>query len=465
MTQMVNELAIPWVPHGYQQRGVEVAVNDGCANIWLKPGRGKTAICLEVIRRVREWDKRPALVVCPLRPAYLVWPREAQKWEQFCGMNVSVLHGPEKGDRLRKGADIFVINFDGLKWLHKTLGTKWPFSILIIDESTALKNTDTQRFKIIKEIVNYIPRRLCLTGTPAPNSLIDVFGPQYAVDRGATFGRFLTQYKNKYFQQSGFNGYTWTLQQGAEEAIYDALAPCTIQIESDDDSGTPDVIFNQVKVTLGKEARELYKSIERALFAELEEGSISAVNAAVALMKCQQIANGSVYLDRESDTDPRKVQEVHDAKLDTAVEIVEELNGQGAIIAYHFKHDLLKLRKAFPKALVMADAKNEAQLQRIQDMWNSGDYDVLLLHPASAGHGLNLQEHGAALIWYSLTYSRELFDQLNARLARQGSKRESIVCHMIYTEKTVDEDILAALENKGAGQDALLAGVKARNSI
>lgn len=466
----INENSQIWTPHPYQERAVQFALEEGCVNLWIDPGLGKTSITLEMICRLRQWDKRPVLVVCPLRPAYLVWPRERDKWTQFNHLSVQVLHGPEKDQRLRTRADIYVINFAGLKWLVDKLGNRWPFSVLVLDESTAVKNTSTKRFEALSHIAKYVPRRLALTGTPAPNSLIDIFGPQFIIDRGATFGNLISKYRNKYFQPSGYMGYTWRLQEHADDLIYNAIAHCTLRLEARDYIAMPDLIENDVKIDLPPDARKQYTTLEHHLITQLESGTVTAVNGGVAIMKCQQVANGAIYLDRELDENdrpigPRQVENIHDEKIAATEEILAELSGKGAIIAYHFAHDLEKLKKAIPKALVLEDAKNEVQILRMQDAWNSGAYEALLMHPMSGSHGLNLQEHGSAVIWYSNTYSSELYDQLNARLVRQGAKNSQIVIHRLIATQTVDEDIVRVLRSKSGTQTALLDAIKTRNNL
>lgn len=448
-----------WKPHTYQAVAVDFMVQGGCGNLWLDPGLGKTSICLAAILEIRKYDPRPALVVCPLRPAHLVWPAEVEKWDQFNHLKMTVLHGSNKDKLLKEDADVYVVNFNGLQWLQRRLGKQWPFSMLIVDESTSIKDTGTQRYKVLRETVNSIPRRWCLTGTPASNSLLDIFGPQYIVDRGHAFSPLQTMFRSKYFTQ-GYSGYDWRLTPGAEEQIYDALSPSTLRLAAKDYIDMPELVENDVFIELPPEARAIYDGLEKSLVAEIEDGSVTALNGAIALMKCQQVANGGVYMDVEGET--RETRHLHDEKIDAVKELVAELDGKGALVVYHFKHDLERLKKAFPQAPVLGSGLKPDEMQYIVNGWNAGVYPVLLAHSQSIGHGLNMQAHGEAVIWASLTYSRELYDQLNARLVRQGSSKRMVVVHRIIAKDTVDEDIIKALARKDSTQQALLSGIQAR---
>lgn len=461
-----DKLSVDWVPHHYQQSAIEFLKETGCANLWLDPGLGKTSICLAAHIEFMHHDKRPLLVIAPLRPASTVWPREIKKWKQFEHLSYTVLHGAEKNERFKNihKRDVVIINYDGLKWLLTKLGNNNPFGCVILDESSMIKSGLTQRFKAVLKLTEKMSRIWLLTGTPASNSLMDVFSPQLVLDKGLTFGKWITKFRMAYFYNpSPFN---WVLQPKAEERIYDALSVSSLRLSSKDYLDMPELIVNQVVVELPEEAKRVYLDLENKCMSEFLEGEVTAVNSGVAVMKMQQVANGGIYLDTDPDKPDaaRVTKHIHNEKTEAAMEIVEDLGGKGAIIAYHFRHDLDRLKKAFPDAPVLGSGLSANELSRLVDGWNAGKYPVLLAHAQSAGHGLNLQEFGVAVIWYSLTYSRELFDQLNARIYRQGQRAKTVVVHMIVADDTVDLDVVQALERKGATQHELFTAILARQT-
>ncbi len=448
-----------WTPHEYQKKAVKFVIERGSSQLWLDPGLGKTSIMLQVIRALRmSRSIRRTLVVAPLRPAYGVWPEEVKKWDNFQDITVSVLHGPGKDKRFHDDAMIHVINFEGLSWLsnaYRKKGGEWPYDLLIVDEISFLKNPRTQRYKTLVGMLDNFKRRIGLTGSPAPNSLLDIFGPQYIIDRGATFGKYITHFRNAYFYPTGFGGYEWKLQPGAEEKIHFALSNKVLRMNAEDYLTMPELITNRVYVELPDAARKLYKEFEDQLFADLGSGEISAVNAAVAVGKCQQIANGAIYLDGLE----REVRHVHDEKIKALEEVIEELNGKPCLVGYHFQHDLFRLKQAYPNAPVIGSGVTGQELTDITNKWNNGETPVLLAHPQSAGHGLNLQGAGHAVIWFSNTWSFEVFDQFIRRLWRQG-QRNNIVIHQIVAKKTIDEAIIKALERKDSTQKSLMNAVQ-----
>jgi SNF2 family DNA or RNA helicase len=466
MSSLIDHIGVNWTPHHYQLRAIEFLKETGCGNLWLAPGLGKTSITLATLCEYLEFDKRPVLVVAPLRPANEVWPREIKKWSNFRHLRYTVLHGPDKDLRFSRmeGKDIVIINYDGLQWLIKKLNGKNPFSALVLDESPAIKNSATKRYECIEKLARQIPRRWLLTGTPASNSLMDLFAPQTIVDKGATFGKWFTHFRNTYFEQpSPFN---WQLKEGAEELIYSKMAPSTLRLAAEDYLDMPELIENDVFVTLPHEAKLAYDKLEKECIVSFLEGNVSAVNSAVSVMKLQQIANGAAYLDSEMPNDGdvvptfvRKTQHIHDAKTEAALELVEEIGGKGVLIAFHYKHDYDRLKKAFPNAPAIKSGLKPHELTRTVDEWNAGKHPVLLVHAQSAGHGLNLQEFGVSVIWYSNTYSRDLYDQLIARVYRQGQTSKFIIVHRIIALNTIDHAIVGALAQKGASQESLFRGV------
>lgn len=450
-----------WEPHEYQKAAVKFLVERGSAQLWLDPGLGKTAIVLSAYRALKNKGvASKMLVLAPLRPVYGVWPEEVKKWEQFENYSVGVLHGPDKDKVLKKDHDIFVINYEGLRWLSAKLnGKTWPFQILTVDEISYMKNTQTQRFKTLKPVLDKFDRRWGLTGSPAPNSLLDIFGPQLIIDQGATFGPYVTRFRQEFFYPSGYNGYEWKLQPDGERRIQQKLEGKVLRMAALDHLDLPELAYNNVRVELPDQARRTYDLFEKALTLEVDAGTITAANAAVAVMKGQQIANGGSYLDDDGSGIGRQVTHIHDAKTEAALELVEELQGQPCIIGYHFSHDLERLKKAFPNAPVIGSGVVGTKLDEIITKWNAGDVPVLLAHPMSAGHGLNLQGAGHAVIWYSLTWSLEVYEQFIRRLWRQGQKNH-IMVHHIIAKDTIDEAILKAVKQKDKTQQSLLNAVK-----
>ena len=450
-----------WEPHEYQKEAVKFLVEKGSAALWLDPGLGKTAVVLSAFRILKlKGLAKKMLVIAPLRPVHGVWPPEAKKWEQFADYSVGVLHGGTKAKVLKQQHDIYVINFEGLGWLSSQLnGKDWPFQILTVDEISYMKNTQTQRFKTIKPLLDKFDRRWGLTGSPAPNSLLDIFGPQLILDQGATFGPYISRFRTEYFFPSGYGGYEWKLQSDGEARIHAALAGKVLRMAALDHLDLPELTYNDIMVDLPPNARKLYDAFENNLTVELNSGNVTAVNAAVAVMKGQQIANGGSYLDMDDNTTEKTSIHLHDAKTEVALELVEELSGQPCIIGYHFAHDLERLQAAFPNAPVSGSGVIGAKLDAIINAWNAGEIPVLLAHPMSAGHGLNLQGAGHAVIWYSLTWSLEIYEQFIRRLWRQGQKNH-IVVHHIIAKDTVDEAILQAVKRKDKTQQKLLDAVR-----
>lgn len=448
-----------WKPHQYQLNAVKFLLNRGSSQLWLDPGLGKTSITLKAIQELHKAQQiKKVLIIAPLRPTYAVWPEEIKKWDDFRGMPYTILHGAKKDEAITSPAFIHIINFDGLAWLNKTLkkrGWKCPYDMLVVDEISYLKNTRTNRFKSLTPLLDSFKRRVGLTGSPAPNSLLDVFGPQLVIDRGATFGRFITHYRTSFFFPTGYGGYTWALQPGAEKKIHGLLANKVLRMSATDYLELPELIMNKVYVTLPDAAMKTYKELEKKLMTDISDGSVTASTAAVAVGKCQQVANGAVYLDGPE----KEIHEIHDAKIDAVEELVNGLEGQPCLIGYHFQHDLKRLKKLFPDAPVIGSGVTGDELTSIIDRWNTGQVPVLLAHPQSAGHGLNLQGAGHAVIWFSNTWSLEHHDQFIRRLWRQG-QRNNIIVHNIIAKKTIDEAIVKAVESKDNTQQTLMNAIR-----
>ena len=444
-------------PHAYQRKAIKFGVERACAGFFLDPGLGKTSIMYAVFKILKKAGMvSRALVIAPLRPARSVWPGEASKWDDFAGLKVQVLHGSDKGELLRSKADVDVINPEGLPWLFRQVSkNEWPWQMLIIDESTRFKHTNTQRFKELKPVLDWFRRRYILTGSPAPNGLLDLFGQVFILDLGNAFGRYITNYRMEYFDATGFGGYTWQPKHGAEGRIYKKLAPLVLRMDAADYLKLPPLVNNTVDVELQPDARKVYDTMEELLISAVEDETVTAANLAAASIKCRQIANGGIYKD-----DHAGWVDIHDAKTEAVAELVEELNGKPALIAYEFKHDLARLRAALGQDVPhLGGGATGKQQAAIEAAWNAGKLPVLFAQPQSVAHGLNLQGTGAAVIWHSLTHNLEDYEQLVRRIWRQGQK-ERVVVHHIVAKNTVDVAIMRALRSKDRTQRALLSALR-----
>ena len=444
-----------FIPHKYQKQAIEFILKRGSAGLFLDPGLGKTSISLTVVDILKKSDMlEAALVIAPLRPCYTVWPNEVAKWNELSHLRVNILHGANKAKALRTPADVYVINPEGLKWLQEELRTmrEWPFSMLIIDESTRFKHTNTQRFKILRPMLNRFTRRLILTGSPAANGLMDLFGQVFIIDRGATFGPYISHFREKYFYQTGYGGYTWALRPGADDEIYEAIAPRVLRMSEKDYLKLPPLSVNDVFLDLDPLTRRIYDQMENALRLEFESGKITAANTGVALMKCRQIASGGVYKNDGS------VEHVHDIKTEAVMELLEELSGQPTIIAYQFEHDFNRIRAAVGLDTPHTGVSGKAW-QKIEKDWNQGLIPTLLGQTSSLSHGLNLQDGGRAMILHTPDYNFEDYDQLIRRLRRQGQKKR-VILHRLIMRNTVEEAVIASLGFKKEGQDALFKALK-----
>lgn len=445
---------IPYKPHNYQKEAIKFLIANSYAGLFQDPGLGKTSETYAAFKILRQQGfVRRMLVVAPLRPAYSVWPQEAQKWSDFASLKVCVLHGENR--RLNTDSDVDVINPEGLKWLFGEVSKlrSFPWEMLVIDESTRFKHTDTLRFKTLKPWLPKFLRRYILTGSPAPNGLMDLFGQIFILDRGHALGRYITHYRQEFFAQTGFNGYDWKLREDSEEKIHQRIKPLVLRQSAEDYLDLPPLVENVIRVDLPPAARKVYEQMEEHLIAELESGVITAATAAAASSKCRQIANGGIY------DESGEWRHVHDAKTEAVQELVEELSGKPAFIAYEFRHDLARLQKAFPLAPYLGGGVAPAKGRAVEAAWNAGQLPVLLAQPASVAHGLNLQGVGAAVVWHSLTWDLEHDEQFVRRVWRQGQK-ERVVVHRVVARHTLDEVVLAAVRGKGRVQRNLLASLK-----
>ena len=443
-------------PHEYQSKAIRFCLERACAGLFLSPGLGKTSIMLDVFEVLRAKGLiKQMLVLAPLRVCYSVWPAEVTKWDDFGHLKVGVLHGPDKLITLNdKSYDVLVMNYEGLRWLAG-IRAKLP-EMLVIDESSKLKHINTQRFKTLKTMLDKFKRRYILTGSPASNSLLDLFGQLYAMDQGATFGPYITKYRSDYFNQGGFGGYEWRLKPGADIAIHEKLAPRVMSLAAEDYLTLPPLVETTIEVTLPPPAMLQYLQMEKQLKLDLDSGKVTAANAAVATMICRQIANGGVY----TGIVKHEAIDIHEVKIEATLDLVEELAGQPTIVVFDFKHDLARLKKALGKDTPhISGGVSPKQSQEIVDAWNAGEIPVLLGHPASMSHGLNLQRTGRAIIFHSLTWSWEDRMQLIRRIYRQGQEYPVFV-YDIVAKGTIDEAIQKAVKGKQKGENALLGALR-----
>lgn len=452
-----------YTPHSYQAYAIEFIKTHLIALLFLDMGLGKTSICLMAIKELmyREFSITKVLVVAPLRVARDTWPAEVRKWEEVSGLRVSVLIGTskEREAALQRNADIYTINRENLKWLVDYLEShrkKWPFDMVILDELSSFKNPKSLRFKALRRVRPYIKRIVGLTGTPASNGLMDLWAEVAAVDGGKRLGRFIGNYRASYFTPDRMNPYTgivysYSLRPGAEEEIYDRISDITISMKAKDYLHMPGAVMVKHEVTMDKSERSVYEKLKEELVTTVKGEEITASNAAVLSGKLLQLASGAIY------SDDGKIMNIHEKKLDMLSDLVEQANGKPVLVAYWFKHDHERIMKRLTD-----EGYHPRDLKTSKDIedWNKGDIEVGLISPASAGHGLNLQEGGHILIWYSMIWSLEMYQQTNHRLDRQGQK-EVVSIHHIITKGTVDEDVMRALDEKDVTQEKLIAAVKA----
>lgn len=393
------------------------------------------------------------LVIAPLRVARSTWPDEIAKWDHLNDLTYSVAVGTEKErlEALRKNVEIVIINRENVDWLVNKSGYRFNFDMIVIDELSSFKSYSAKRFKALLKVRPYVERIVGLTGTPSSNGLMDLWAEYRLLDFGERLGRYITRYRLKYFtpdKRSATVIFSYKLLPGAEDEIYNAISDITISMKAKDYLKMPDLIINEVTVDLDPTERRTYETLRKEMVVQIsEQEEIDAVNAASLSGKLLQMANGAVY------DEDKRVLRIHDKKLDALEDLIEAANGKPVLIAYWYKHDLERIKERFNVREILND-------QDIRD-WNNGKIDVAVIHPASAGHGLNLQQGGSTMIWFGLTWSLELYEQANARLYRQGQD-ETVVIHHIITKGTIDEDVMLALKRKEKMQSALIDAVKAR---
>ena len=441
-------------PHDYQRYAAEFITTHPIAALLLDMGLGKTSITLTAINDLLfdSFEVHKVLVVAPLRVARDTWSAEIEKWEHLKNLRYSVVVGTaqERISALHVPADIYIINRENIQWLVEESGLPFDFDMAVIDELSSFKNHLSKRFRAFMKVRPKLKRIVGLTGTPAGNGLMDLFAEFKLLDMGERLGRLIGQYRNAYFQPDKRNGmviYSYKPLPDAEQQIYDKISDITISMKATDHLKIAELISAEYTIQLSEKEKEKYDHLKKDLILSTEDNEVTAANAASLSNKLSQMANGAVYSDDES------VIQVHDRKLDALEDIIESMNGKPLLVAYWFKHDLERIRKRF-------EIREIKSSEDISD-WNSGKIPVALIHPASAGHGLNLQSGGSTLVWFGLTWSLELYQQTNARLWRQGQTADTVVIQHIIAKGTIDEQIMKALKAKDTTQAALIAAVKA----
>ena len=441
-----------FLPHDYQKYAVEYIKSHPVTALFLDMGLGKTVTALTAIRDLMydTFEVRRVLVVAPLRVARDTWPEEIRKWDHLKDLTCSVVVGnvAERRRALQQEADIYIVNRENLAWLYQN--SRLVFDMVVLDELSSFKNHQSKRFRAMKALRPRVKRIVGLTGTPSGNGLMDLWAEFRILDMGKRLGRYISQYRNLYFQPDKRNGmvvYSYKPLPGAEEIIYHQIADITVSMKATDYLEMPELVSVAKEVRLSEKEKKRYDELKKSLVLELPGSEITAANAASLTMKLSQMANGAIY------TDDKNVVGIHDRKLDALEDLVESANGQPVLVAYWFKHDKDRIQKRM-------EARELKESQDFAD-WNARKIPVALIHPASAGHGLNLQQGGSILIWFGLTWSLELYQQTNARLWRQGQQSRTVIIQHIVAKGTIDERILKVLKHKDGTQAALINAVNA----
>ena len=447
-----------WLPHDYQIHAAQHALYNAGAGLFLRPGLGKTAVSLAVVNTLIEQKQiTGTLVIAPLRVCYSVWPKEIAKWSEFNHLSIGILHGPKKDKVLRAKHDIYVINPEGLVWLFKQ--NVWPFDNLIIDESTKFKNTSTQRFKQLRAVLPKFKRVLALTGTPTANRLEDIFGQVFLLDGGERLGRFMTHFRREYFNEHRhYMGFSeWKPRADSAKRIKDKVQDICLYMSDEDKLNMPKRIDNIIEVKLPEAVRGIYAQVEENFFTAIGDHKVSAAHTAAAQMKLRQVVGGQVY----SDTG---VLALHPAKLDALEDLIDEASGEPVLVAVNFRHEADAIQTMlYAKFKIIAPylggGISATKSDDIASQWNAGMLPVLIAHPASVAHGLNLQAGGHTVVWFTLTWSPEQYDQLNRRVYRQG-QADAVIIHHIMATGTIDERVYTALQSKEANQHEFLSLLK-----
>lgn len=446
--------------HDYQNRAVAHIIDNECSALFLQMGLGKTVSTLTAIKElIDSCIISNVLIIAPKRVAEVTWKDEIANWEHLNGLTISVISGTaeERRAAIGKKADIYTIGRDNIVWLVTELGgVKLPYDMVVIDELSSFKNSSSKRFRALRKVRKFIPRVVGLTGTPSPNGLIDLFAQMYLIDQGQRLGKSITAYRDRFFKPDKRNGdvvYSYALkspQEETEKQISDLISDITISMNADDYLKMPDRMSLYDYVELPPKAMEAYTTFEREQVIELinSDTPLTAASAAALGNKLQQMAGGRVY------DEDKKVIDVHDEKIEKLKEIIEASNGEPVLVAYAFKHEQARIMEALKEF-------KPRKLETAQDIadWNEGKAPLMVAHPASIGHGINIQKGGHILVWFGMTWSLELYQQFNARLYRQGQMKP-VMIHHIIAKNTIDEKIVKALEGKKQTQDGLMESIK-----
>jgi len=440
-------------PHEYQEYATHFILEHPIAAILLEMGLGKSVITLTAIfdLTLDSLEIRKVLVIAPLRVGIETWPAEIDKWDHLNGLTCSVAIGSETQRKaaLLQPAQVYIINRENIDWLVNKSRLPFDYDMVVIDELSSFKANSSKRFKALRKVRPSVKRVVGLTGTPSSNGLIDLWAEIGILDMGQRLGRYITHFRNNYFmpdKRSQQMVFSYKPRPGAEEAIYRLISDITISMKNTDYLKLPELVINEIPVRLSEKETDCYQTMKREMVLSIKDKEIDAVNAAALSGKLLQMANGAVYDENHG------VARLHDRKLDALEDLIEAANGKPVLIAYWFKHDLKRILERFPAERL--DSTDSIK------RWNDGDIPVAVIHPASAGHGLNLQTGGSTLVWFSLTWSLELYQQTNARLWRQGQK-DTVVIHHIIAKSTIDEQVMKVLRLKDKTQTALINAVKA----
>jgi len=441
-------------PHEYQTYATNFILEHPVAAVLLEMGLGKSVITLTAIYELmlNRFEVEKVLVIAPLRVARDTWPAEIEKWEHLKGLTYSVAIGTEaeRLAALKRPAHLYLINRENVDWLITKSHLPFDYDMVVIDELSSFKSYAAKRFKSLLKVRPRVKRMVGLTGTPSGNGLMDLWAEFRVLDMGQRLGRYITHYRNNFFVPDKRNQqmiFSYKPKPGAEDAIYKLISDITISMKSADFLKMPECIINEVPVALSEKEWSVYQALKEDMVVDLKTEEIDAVNAAALSGKLLQMANGAVY------NEEKEVIRIHDRKLDALEDLIEGANGKPVLVAYWYNHDLQRIKERFSVREIKTS-------QDIKD-WNKGEIPVAVIHPASAGHGLNIQFGGSTIIWFGLTWSLELYQQTNARLWRQG-QNDTVVIHHIIAKDTIDEDVMAALRKKEKIQSALIDSVKAR---
>lgn len=438
-------------PPDYQKYAIDFIETHPQAAVLLECGLGKTSITLTALSNLMfdRFEIRKVLIIAPIRVCKNSWAAEIDKWEHLKNLSYSLVLGSreQRLAALRQKADLYIINRENVQWLIENSGIPFDFDMIVIDEISGFKNHQSKRFKALRKVRPFVKRIVGLTGTPCSNGLMDLWAQFRLLDKGERLGRRIGQYRDAYFTPD-WNGFTYTPRKGAEKEIYAKIADISISMKTTDHLEMPELVMTADIVNLDESAAAVYKNMEQEMCVDFTKNSITAANAGVLCGKLTQLAGGAVYADAGS------IMKIHSHKLDALEDLIEAQNDKPVLIAYWYQHERDRIMERFECREIRTDVD-------IAD-WNASIIPIALIQPSSAGHGLNLQNGGSTIIWYTMPWSLELYQQTNARLWRQGQNADTVVIHHLVAEGTIDEDIMKVLENKDKTQAAMMLAVKAR---